>query len=416
MLLCLYCSLSAFSQFTRVNIPSYPGWGTSFEQGKMDFGDMLTGYFSAYVYFSPSSGGELWFYQTVDGGATWVEKDIFWAGPSCLNRFLYAVNRDTCFIDFWTDYSDHFKRVSNSGMTWYSYFNSFDIEPRNIRKLNDSVLFMTAKHWGLTNGPFSYLYRIEGNNLIEVFYTREDSLQLLKPLFISPDTGFIISFYPSDTTYTILRTFDSGLSWQPCFTNDSLTITDIGFFTQTIGLISCSEGHIFRTIDAGTNWEAIELDNSNKINCLDFVNQNIGYCGGNNGSFYVTSDQGQSWDALIFPYNENIYRLKMFEQNNGYIFASFIYRYSDNVSLSEPDIIPLSIFPNPTGDIINIESSCFSDRKYDVSLINAIGKLIYSDTKTGDQFRLDMSCYPTGIYFLIVKDGTAKSIKKIIRK
>lgn len=416
MLFCINCSLSASSQFTEVNVPHYPG-GFSFWDTQIDFDDMLTGYFAAFAYFSPSGGGEFWLYQTVDGGVTWTEKSIFGTGPSFLCRFLYAVNSDICYISFWTNYSDCFLRKSyaGNGNTSHIYFESFDIEPRSINKLNDTVLYMTAKHWRLPNGPYSYLYRIGGDNYSEVYSIREDSLQLLKPLFISPDTGFIISYYPSDHIYTILRTSDAGLSWQSCFLNDSLTITDIGFFTHSAGVISCSNGYLFRTVDAGINWESIKLEDSNTINCLDLIDENIGYCGGDSGSFYITSNQGQSWNIVPFINTKNIIRLHMIVENYGYISTSSrtFYKYSDIGSIKETEF---SVFPNPANDIINIVFPRFIEGQYEVNLINALGILIYSDTKTGNRFSLDLSGYATGIYFLIVKKGAAQSIRKIIRK
>ena len=418
ILFCLNGNIFLFSQYEQIYFPGYPGSGTSFEQGKVDFGDMLTGYSSAYVYFSPSSGGEFWFYQTLDGGATWTQKGSLGAGPSCLNRMLFAVNRDTCFLDYWTEYSDRFYRVSNSGTTWYSYFNSFNIEPRNITKLNDSVLFMTAKNWGLPNGPHSSLYRVEGINLTEIFSVREDSILLLKPLFINSGTGFLISYFPSDTVYAILKTDDTGLSWQSCFTNDSLEITDICFFTQSTGIISCSGGYLFRTSDTGNNWESIKLDTPYGINSLSFIDDNTGYCGGDGGSFYITFDRGQSWNSLNFPFNYSISGLKMMAFNQGYIQTDEgYYRYTDTlVQIKTKTIAPVRIYPNPANSNITIEFSNGSFTSYEFRLINISGNILFSGIRSEDRFTLDLTGCAKGIYFFEIKKEEYHFTRKIILK
>jgi photosystem II stability/assembly factor-like uncharacterized protein len=140
--------------------------------------------------------------------------------------------------------------------------------------------------------------------------------------FLNIDSGFVVGVTNSEIS--ILRTFDSGLSW------DTTTITDIGipytsfnsiyFVNDTIGYIAC-DGDILKTTDCGNNWESLDTANiwtglSPKWRNLCFINKDTGYVTYMDGGaqFLKTIDGGWTWTtdevmtgARSFNLNDGIY-------------------------------------------------------------------------------------------------------------
>ncbi|MEA5403862.1 T9SS type A sorting domain-containing protein [Arcicella sp. DC2W] len=69
----------------------------------------------------------------------------------------------------------------------------------------------------------------------------------------------------------------------------------------------------------------------------------------------------------------------------------------------------INIFPNPTSDVLNIESD---GKELDVQLINFVGKVVQEQILKGEQKQIDLSRVPSGTYFLhIQKDGRQATFK-----
>lgn len=103
----------------------------------------------------------------------------------------------------------------------------------------------------------------------------------------------------------------------------------------------------------------------------------------------------------------------VFNQQQGDVYLSIYMQSKSNTTLDVKDIktIDVSIYPNPTSDFVTIKS------KVDVlsiALFSVDGKKLFENYKEN---RIDLSAYPTGVYFLSIalKDGTAFK-HKIIKK
>ena len=81
------------------------------------------------------------------------------------------------------------------------------------------------------------------------------------------------------------------------------------------------------------------------------------------------------------------------------------------------EISNLSIYPNPSNNIFNINWSQGND--FSISVFDLTGKLLLqekSDTKSLRRFALDMSKFGKGIYFAQIKVDDKQSTKKLILK
>ena len=79
----------------------------------------------------------------------------------------------------------------------------------------------------------------------------------------------------------------------------------------------------------------------------------------------------------------------------------------DGTAAIEENEISIKLYPNPTNSILNI-SSDKAIGNYNV--INMVGKTMISDRATSNNFSLDVSHLPTGVYFLKVNESTQKFI------
>ncbi|MBX2964566.1 MAG: T9SS type A sorting domain-containing protein [Cyclobacteriaceae bacterium] len=76
----------------------------------------------------------------------------------------------------------------------------------------------------------------------------------------------------------------------------------------------------------------------------------------------------------------------------------------------------LSVFPNPTTGIINLEmlTGCSSDAS--IVVFNALGQRIASFTSDTHQSELDISNWPCGIYFFVLTTAhTQKVVKRVVK-
>lgn len=84
-----------------------------------------------------------------------------------------------------------------------------------------------------------------------------------------------------------------------------------------------------------------------------------------------------------------------------------------NVKSSNFDVV--SVSPNPTTDIINVNFSAVEDAKVEVSISDAVGKIVrlqsVNSTKGTNFVSFDMRDLAAGTYFVAIGDKTQKVIK-----
>ncbi|MBN2890318.1 MAG: T9SS type A sorting domain-containing protein [Bacteroidales bacterium] len=74
----------------------------------------------------------------------------------------------------------------------------------------------------------------------------------------------------------------------------------------------------------------------------------------------------------------------------------------------------ISIFPNPTSDFININSSEIAN--FDVKIIDVDGRNIVNQNVTGNQTQIDFTNFANGIYILSITKNNQVQTFKIIKK
>ena len=139
---------------------------------------------------------------------------------------------------------------------------------------------------------------------------------------------------------------------------------------------------------------------------MDFENDIVNYTRFDIPILYFDSISGDSIEVYVvagnndFPVPGNIMKLDALELN-----------YVNTTDFSEKIISNLSVFPNPTNDIINVElENCNGEINLD--LYDLSGKLLHSTNKKS----IDIQEYTKGIYILKVAYGDRVQKVKIIKE
>jgi hypothetical protein len=78
----------------------------------------------------------------------------------------------------------------------------------------------------------------------------------------------------------------------------------------------------------------------------------------------------------------------------------------------------LTIYPNPSSDIVNILFSCIDKQSVNIKVINVLGEKIFSESLS--QFvgeykkQIDLKNYPKAVYFLEIETEKGVMNKKLI--
>lgn len=91
-----------------------------------------------------------------------------------------------------------------------------------------------------------------------------------------------------------------------------------------------------------------------------------------------------------------------------------VYGWPADITEFEDDGINCTIYPNPTSDQCSLRVP--DGYSYTIEIRNALGKTIILDKFDGCNYAINLDNYPTGIYFVIVKNSFGFSCKKIIKK
>jgi hypothetical protein len=73
----------------------------------------------------------------------------------------------------------------------------------------------------------------------------------------------------------------------------------------------------------------------------------------------------------------------------------------------------MQIYPNPTNDILTIETSVPALHTIEITSLN--GQLLYSDKIEGSSHQIDLSSFQKGLYFITIRSRDYVRTEKIIK-
>jgi len=115
--------------------------------------------------------------------------------------------------------------------------------------------------------------------------------------FFDYNNGMAVGVDNSLSVGMIIRTTDSGISWDTVFMNNIFGIYSEIVFTNSNTAFAIGGGLIAKSTDFGNNWDTITVTTST-LHSIFFSNDSIGYTVGSNGTILKTSDAGTNWFVL----------------------------------------------------------------------------------------------------------------------
>ncbi len=252
-------------------------------------------------------------YKSVDGGISWNQVTIPYAGPltsitTITDSSLYTVGHDGTLL-YSYDLGDSWESVSNNvvgGDMWLYGINFLDTLTGIIVGQAGTVLKTTdgGENWSLLETNYSGSIRefcfIDANTLI------------------------------ANTDYGIFKSNDGGYNWEQKFNIPTWHVdfinSDIGFATEFSNLMT---GKLFKSIDGGENW-FLSKEFNERVHEIQFLDENTGYVLGMY-SVYKTLNGGDTWIKKGIGTNSLLYSFYFTDQSTGFAVgdASRVYKTVD---------------------------------------------------------------------------------------
>lgn len=165
------------------------------------------------------------------------------------------------------------------------------------------------------------------------------------------------------------------------------------------------------------------------VNALPVVNTSATptiICNGNSSTLsatttatsYTWSNGANSLSTVVSPTTTMSYTLSVSDANNCKSSAVVSVSVSACIGIEELAIGGVSIYPNPTTDILNIDINSNLVDVAKVNVYDALGKLVISENLTSERTTIRTSNLDTGVYFvkIISTNNTEVRVEKLIKQ
>lgn len=81
------------------------------------------------------------------------------------------------------------------------------------------------------------------------------------------------------------------------------------------------------------------------------------------------------------------------------------------------DVVRVTIYPNPTSEMINIQFEIATDKEISLYLLDAQGKLVKTEKIDASVLNktVDMQAFPAGVYYLRLIKGKLINVYKVVK-
>ncbi len=344
-------------------------------------------------------------YNTINGGENWVCIDT-------LTNFIDAF----FFIDSihgWGTGNNKIIHTQNGGNSWSLQFESND--PFFGQQYRD-IFFIDENH-GWVVGYDTVLITSNGGGLWQAV-----DIDLWLPrsvFFINHNVGWI-----AGGEGKIIKTTDGGFTWALKPTSSDGELKDIIFTDQNNGWAAGREfvggggqSIILRSLDGGENWDLTQLPGGQTLYSISFPDSVNGWVCGSYGTIWHTNDAGNSWELQSTPTNNYLYTIDFVNQNTGWATGL----YSTIISTENGGIVgidlnttsninEIKIFPNPTTDIIHIETE---EKTKCIQLFNMFGECVINESLQS-KIDINISNLTDGLYIIRVHFENHTYSEKIV--
>ena len=191
-----------------------------------------------------------------------------------------------------------------------------------------------------------------------------------------------------------------------------------------IAIATTGSEKVYVSSNAGSSWTSYKFDlpNFSALALAWAGNDNDGlYLGMNYGVYYIDTTTNNSW----LPFNNNLPNVEISELEINYVdgklyagtYGRGLWRtnlFDPALSISEVDLKDFTLYPNPAKKEVNIVWKQNDDAS--IRIYNSLGKLMYysKDQNLTNSFRIDVSQYSSGLYFVKINNEKGELTKKLM--
>jgi len=193
-----------------------------------------------------------------------------------------------------------------------------------------------------------------------------------------------------------------------------------------IAIATTNGDKVYISTDNGQTWTAIRWDLPN-FSAQALTWQNNGddglYVGMNYGIYYTDNGLGNTW----VPFNNGLPNVRINEleintADNRLYAATYgrgLWRsnvYDETLSVNDFEFNDLSLYPNPASNEVNLKWN--KSEAVSVRVYNTLGKLMFYGKKVNlsNGFKIDVSSFNSGVYFVKLNTTKGEVTKKLILK
>ncbi len=358
-------------------------------------------------------------FKTINGGISWISQNYPPDPPNDARFFnsVHFINSNigviACGNYLYTGHDpslvSNFLWTNDGGNNWvYKNLGT------STDYILDAKLSSSTTAYGI--GQYGQLTSTTdgGNNWTDLSYTSQYSGTKLFP--ISEDTVYFAGLANISNKAAFGKIINFSWSASTILNTTPSSFLSLYFFNHLTGWICGTNGNLYKTTDGGLNWTSNYSGVNSTIRDILFTDWFNGWFITNDGKIYHSSNSGLNWNL---EYNGiSLLTDITFVNNFGYAvgYGGIILKYFSNSGLEEKnEISSLKVFPNPSNDIIFIQLDNFYSYTTTFTIYNTLGKTVLKQNLIEKNSRIDLSALESGVYFILINNGSATTSMKIIK-
>ncbi len=262
--------------------------------------------------------------------------------------------------------------------------------------------------YNTTNGGLNWNLQKTGSDYVRSVFFRDDSLG-----WVAGDNG------------RIFNTTDGGANWTLQNTGVVFHFNSICFVNDTVGwsVGQYGNGGCYKTTNGGLTWVSQAIPTINALTSVSFVSPSTGWAVGYSGTILKTVNGGTTWTLQASGTTQDLTAVQFVNSNRGYAVGNggTILKYASSTGIAQitGDSF-VSISPNPARELValSLDATGFANTSCSLMVENYLGAVVHKSSISTYQGRvdLDVSSWQSGVYFVIVSDGSRSVSTKLLKE
>jgi photosystem II stability/assembly factor-like uncharacterized protein len=389
---------------------------------------------------------QLWS-RTIDGGNIWTSGS-FTADTNYQVSNISGVDANTCFIMTFNKTvgsGGYLFKTSDGGATWDTVSTGQVFTTAS--SFPNVVHFFDANNGMMMGDPLGGYYEIYTTTDGGTTWVRTPQANIPNPLNAS-EYG-LINVYGANGNFVyfgtnngrVFRSYDRGLTWAASTAGTANTangVTSLSFRDSLNGFVlratTTPVYTAFRTNNAGATWTPVTPTGTFFKSDFQYVPGttsmiSVAAGAGGRGSS-ISYNDGSSWvtlDTAGFGTTDGYTSMDFFDATTGWAggfaidaITDGIYRWSGGtVGLSTPraEATNINAYPNPSSNVVYLETSKTFKFDVTVSVVDVLGKTISSQNYAAwnNPVIVNLNGLENGIYFVRVSSGNEAFIQRVVK-